>query len=259
MTDRVCKRPFRTMRRLALVLPVFFLGFTGLTAQTPAPAQPPAKPLRHLEYAFNVHEEGVAEYHYNGIGGGVETGAGVGGGAMNDGGSGTMNVDVLSVAPDGALLVRISEYVTNEPRPRQAYACTVYGSSAVLCPSVPAPSDAEWVLISYLGRRFVDGAPWDAQHHWQRKVETAEYSMVEDFTMGDAGNPNLALITEKKKMDLHNGGFGSRTDEVRIMYDRSMEIPDAVHDEMQEAEASGSAHASFDFQLSSDSFAKPSQ
>ncbi len=83
--------------------------------------------------------------------------------------------------------------------------------------------------------------------------------MVEDFTMGDAGNPNLALITEKKKMDLHNGGFGSRTDEVRIMYDRLMEIPDTVHDEMQEAEASGSAHASFDFQLSSDSFAKPSQ
>jgi hypothetical protein len=244
------------MHRPVPALLVLLLAFAGLTAQTAAPAQSPAKPLRHLEYTFTVHEEGVTGYQFNGIG--VVPSAGVGGGATNDGGSGTMYIDVLSVTAEGALLVRISEYVTNDARPRQAYTCTVYGSSAVQCPSVPAPSEAEWVLLSYLGRRFVDGAPWDAAHHWQRKLDTTQYSLVEDFTMGDAGNPNLALITETKKMEMHNGGFGSRTDEVRIMYDRSMEVPAAVHDEIQEVGDSGSGHASFDFQLSSDSFAKPS-
>jgi hypothetical protein len=242
------------MVRISLVI---LIGLAGLTAQTPAPSPSPAKPLRHLEYAFTVDREGVSQYHYNGIGNGIQTGAGVGGGARSSGGKGTMYVDVLSIAADGALVVRIWELVENDARARAAYTCTVYGNTAVLCPSVPAPSDAEWVLLSYLGRRFVEGAPWDAEHHWQRKVDSSDYTLVEDFTLSDSGNPNLALITEKRTMELHNGGFSTRTDEVRIMYDRSMEVPDSVHDETQSAGPGGSGHGSFDFQLTSDSFPKP--
>jgi hypothetical protein len=238
---------------------VLALALTSLTAQTPASAPSSGAPLRHLEYAFSVDEEGVSEYHYNGIGNGVETGAGVGGGANSNGGRGTMYVDVLSVAADGALVVKIWELVQDQARPGQAYTCTVYGNTVVLCPSVPAPSTAQWVLLSYLGRRFVDGAPWDAAHHWQRKEDNQQYTMLEDFTMGDAGNPNLALITEKRKMTLHNGEFGTRQDEVRIVYDRSMEVPDVVHDEMQSVSPGGSGHAAFDFQLTSDSFSKAQQ
>ncbi len=236
------------MRKIIVALSLCLLGAVTLTDETPA------KPLRHLEYAFTVHEEGVTEYHFNGIG--VIPGAGVGGGATSDGGSGTMYVDVLSVGSDGALSVKVSEDVLDEARPRQAYTCAVYGNTTVLCPSVPAPSDAEWVLLSYLGREFVNAAPWDAQHHWQRKLDTSEYKLVEDFSMSDKLDANLVLISEEKKMEIHNGGFGTRTDSVQISYDRSMEVPSAIHDDVESIERNGSGHEAFDFKLTADSFAK---
>ncbi len=196
------------------------------------------------------------EYHYNGINMATGTGAGVGGGAANLGGAGTMFVDVMSVAQDGALTVRISEQVEREPRPGQVYTCTVYGNTTVLCPSVPSPSDAQWILLSYLGRQFVDAAPWDANNHWQRKVTNSQYSLVEDFTLTDASNGKRLMIREHKKMDLHNGGFDTQAEDVNIVYDRSMEVPTSIHDEAQDAGTEGSSHATFDFQLIQDSFAK---
>jgi len=244
------------MRHTWQVVLLGLFAFAALSAQTPAPSQPAAKPLRHLEYTFSVHEEGVNEYHYNGIGNGIETGAGVGGGAANIGGAGTMFVDVLSVAKDGALTVRISEQIEHEPRPGEEYTCTVYGNTTVLCPSVPSPSDAQWILLSYLGREFVDAAPWDAQNHWQRKVANGQYTLVEDFTITDASNGKRIMIREQKKMDIHNGGFDTQAEDVTIAYDRSMEVPTSIHDEAQDAGTDGSSHATFDFRLTADSFAK---
>jgi hypothetical protein len=60
------------------------------------------------------------------------------------------------------------------------------------------PSDAEFMLLSYLGRQFVDAAPWDARHHWQRTRDTSLYKLVEDFTMADGGDDKHAVILEKK-------------------------------------------------------------
>ena len=235
------------------------LGIVALTGHTPSPASPAAKPLRHLQYTFSVDYEGVTERHYNGIGNGIRTSSGLAGGPRSEGGHGTMTVDMLSLTPDGALSVQISEWVQNEPRARQAYTCTVYGDTSVVCPSVPAPSQAEWVLLSYFGRRFVDGAPWDSNHHWQRKVDTPQYVLTEDFALANASESKSTLIRENKNMEMHDGGLGSRTEDVTITYDRLLEVPDAVHDEMNSIGASGSSHSTFDFHLSSDSFAAPPQ
>jgi hypothetical protein len=232
----------------------------GLTAQTPAPAQTPTptstKPLRHLEYSFSDDYEGVSGYEYNAIGNGTNPSSGVGGTNSSIGGKGTMSVDVLSAAGDGALMIRISEWIADQPHAGDAYTCTVYGNTAVLCPSVPAPSQAEWILLSYLGRQFIDAAPWDAQHHWQRKYDTSAYNVVEDFTMADGSTDKQTIVRETKKLSMHNGGFGTRTEEIQITYDRSMEIPDVVHDEMQSVGTAGSGHGSYDFHLIGDSFAK---
>lgn len=229
------------------------LAMTGLTP--PAAAQTPAtaKPLRQLKYSFTASYEGVGEYHFNGING---SNSGVGGVNSSEGGNGTMDVDVLAIEPDGALQVRITEWVQNEAHPGQAYTCTVYGNTAVLCPSVPAPSAAEWVLLSYLGRQFVDAAPWDAQRHWQRKSDTPEYSLIEDFTMDPSSDDKRALIREAKKMVLHNGGFSSQTEDVVVRYDRAMEVPTAISDQLQDDGTDGSGHSQFSFNLVSDSFAK---
>jgi len=231
------------------------LGLLATAGLTPALAQTPAtaKPLRHLEYSFTADYEGVSEYHFNGING---SNSGVGGVNSSEGGSGKMDIDVLSITPEGALQVQITEWVQNEAHPGQAYTCTVFGNTAVLCPSVPAPSAAEWVLLSYLGRQFVDGAPWDAQHHWQRKSDTSEYSLVEDFTMDPSSDDKRALIRETKKMVLHNGGFSSQTEDVVIRYDRAMEVPVAISDQLQDNGTAGSGHSQYAFNLVSDSFAK---
>jgi hypothetical protein len=210
-----------------------------------------------LEYSFSVSTQGLESYEFNAINGGVETGSGAGNSASSLGGNGTMIVDILSVTPDGALVVRISELVQYEPRPRGAYTCTVYGSTAVLCPSVPAPSAAEWVLLSYLGRQFIDGAPWDASGHWQRKESSAQFDSEEDFTLVDAGTGKKVVVSEVKLTKLHNGGFASQKSEVTIHYDRAMEVPDLIQDDVETTGASEASHASYKFTLTHDSFAKP--
>ena len=170
-----------------------------------------------------------------------------------------MFVDILSVAPDGALVVRISELVQYEPRPRAAYTCSAYGNTGVICPSVPAPSQAEWVLLAYLGRQFVDGAPWDASGHWQRKESSAQFESEEDFTLVDAGDGKKVVVSEVKKTTLHNGGFASQTADITINYDRAREVPDVIRDDVVTAGGSEASHAHYVFTLTRDSFAKPTR
>jgi hypothetical protein len=212
--------------------------------------------MRHLEYFFSVSEDGMTSYEFNGINGGIETASGAGSGESSTGGDGTMYVDVMSVAPDGALVVKISELVRNEPRPRAAYTCNVYGNTAVFCPAIPAPSAAEWVLLSYLGRQFIDGAPWSADGHWQRNEKATGFDLQEDFTLVDAGNGKKVVVQELRKMDTHNGGFSTQSSTITINYDRAMEVPDQIRDEVVASGANSASSAHYEFTLLNDSFAK---
>ena len=63
------------------------------------------------------------------------------------------------------------------------------------------------------------------------------------------------VAEEVKSLSIHNGGFVTRSENVTITYDRSMEIPNAVHDDMVSAGGSSSNHQTFQFNLVSDSFA----
>ena len=108
--------PTKTVRTLSIVLLLSICGVVALTAQTPAPASPPGKPLRHLEYSFNVAVQALQTSKVAGTNG-AQTANIAGNLVSPEAGSGSMFVDVLSVAPDGALVVRISELVQNETRP----------------------------------------------------------------------------------------------------------------------------------------------
>jgi hypothetical protein len=236
------------------VLWLAFPTLLGAASPMPAPSVLSGAPLRQLTYSFSVHKEGMAGPEYSGADSVVANSPGD---STTDGGDGTMQVDVLSVTADGALLVRISEKVKLEPRARQAYSCTVYGDTTVTCPSAPAPSVAEWLLLSYLGRRFVDGAPWDAHNHWQRTETIAQFTLHEDFTMSGGSDPRHVVVHETKTFDIHNGGFSVQHEDVRITYDRSMEAPTAIHDDLVATGGSESTgHETFDFSLQSDSFSK---
>src|SRR6201999_383392 len=167
------------------LLPCSLLTLTAQTpapppAASPSPAATPGKPLRHLEYAFSVGVQGLQNYAVEPGGTGVQTVDKGGHIATPEGGTGTMYVDVLSVASDGALVVRISELVRGDARPRQPFTCSVYGNTSVLCPSMPSPSEAEWVLLGYLGRQFVDAAPWTDQGQWERKEQSDQFQTTED-------------------------------------------------------------------------------
>jgi hypothetical protein len=122
---------------------------------------------------------------------------------------------------------------------------------------MPSPSEAEWVLLGYLGREFVDAAPWDAQKHWQRKEQSAQFEIQEDFTLTGASDAKTVVVHVIKKMQLHNGGFDNQTSEPTIDYDRSMEVPDAVRDEVVTTGGDEASHASYVFTLQHDSFANP--
>jgi hypothetical protein len=168
-----------------------------------------------------------------------------------------MFVDVLSVAPDGALVVRISELVQNETHSRQAYTCNVYGNTSVFCPSTATPSAAEWILLSYLGRQFIDAAPWDAQGRWQRKEQAAGFNTEDDFTLVDAGDGKKVIVREIKTMELHDGPFDTQTSDITINYDRAMEVPTVIHADVATAGGDEAKSASYVFTLEKDSFVKP--
>lgn len=244
-----------TVRTLVIVLSLSICGVVALTAQTPAPASPPGKPLRHLEYSFNVAVQGLQTSKVTGTNG-VQTVNVAGNLVAPEAGNGSMFVDVLSVAPDGALVVRISELVQNETRPRPAYTCNVYGSTSVFCPSTATPSAAEWLLLSYLGRQFIDAAPWDAQGHWQRKEQSAEFNSEDNFTLVDAGDGKKVIVREIKTMQLHDGPFDTRTSDITINYDRAMEVPTVIHADVATAGGNETNSASYIFTLEKDSFVK---
>lgn len=212
--------------------------------------------MRHLEYGFSVAVQGLQSYKLSVVNGGVVTTDKAGDVADPEGGTGKMLVDVVSIAPDGGLVVRIAEQVRGDPRPRQAFTCSVYGNTSVLCPSMPSPSEAEWMLLGYLGRQFVDAAPWDAKGHWARSERSTQSEVNEEFTLLDAGTKN-AVIREIKTTTLHNGGFDNQRTEVTIDYDRSQEVPDVIRADVSTAGGDEASHASYVFTLQRDSFAKP--
>lgn len=232
----------RTARACAVCIAVSL----ALTAQSPSPsASPtPSVALRKLEYTFSADYEAKD--------------AGANGKGVAAGRKGTIEADVLSVAKDGSLLIRVSEWDRNEAKPRQASTCNVYGNTTVVCPTIPEPSDAEWVLLAYLGRRFFDGAPWDANNHWARHEDTAEFHLSEDFTMASAGDGNAVTVQEKKIVNLHDPTIEQRRDDVTIVYDRALEVPLSVRDEMHRVARGVPTDAVFDFHLTSDSLANAS-
>jgi hypothetical protein len=221
---------------------------------------------RHLEYAFTVSEQGGSEAQTGAMGtsdrsyaspesGATTSGSGIGGMVSSDGGTGTMTVDVLSVTADGALVVQISEFVDGEPRARSAYTCTVYGNTTVSCPDNASPSQAEWILLSFMGRRFVDGAPWDSKNQWSRTQDTPQYKMTQLFTKTTTPDNAIVNITESKKMSLHNGGYSNQTQDSNVSYNVALEVPVSVKGEITTQSPGDSNHLMVSMKLKSDSWA----
>ena len=186
-----------------------------------------------------------------GVSSGVESG--VGGGGR----TGTIDVDVVGFTPDGALIVGINEMLQSAPRPEERFTCTVYGDGHVMCPNVHGQlTDAENLLLSMLGRGFVDPNLSATGNHWQRKYDGKDVSVVTDYTVTD---PADTRVTVKRHSTITSRArsIGDSTDDGTIVYDRTLSVPDSVHDTVNEAYENETLLSTIDLKLISDSFAKP--
>jgi hypothetical protein len=241
-------------------------AFVTFSAQTPAPAQPPAappaagaapvlpdKPLRHLEYTFAVDYQGLGEDHQSDIGGG---GSGVSDTSGAAGRQGTLDVDVLAVAKDGGMVVRMAEWLQNQPKPKQSYICAVYSEGRVVCPENLPVTDVENELMTFLGISFIDPAIVDDNGHWVRNFANKYVSVASDFTIVGAADANPLTIQENTKITSVGGVSTNWDDTAKITYDRPLSVPVSIHDlAVQKARGASSVSTTMDFHLTKDSFA----
>jgi len=233
-----------------------------LQAQTPAPSAAPAgagKPIRHLEYSLAVGYVTNGEGHSSGMSAGGEGGAGSGvnSGLGGGGRTGTIDADVVGFTPDGALIIGINEMLQSAPRPEERFTCTVYGDGHVMCPDVHGQlTDAENLLLSMLGRGFIDPNLTATGNHWERKYEGKDVGVVTDYTMVDPADAQVT-IERRSTITSRVHSVGDSTEEGTIVYDRTLSVPDSVHDTVTESYRNSTLLSTIDLKLISDSFAKP--
>lgn len=210
-------------------------------------------------YAFQVDYVTNGEGHGSGMSGGGAGGVGSGVRSMlgSGGRRGTIDIDVVGFTADGALILAINEMLESAPRPSERFTCTVYGDGHTMCPATSGPpSDAENLLLSMLGRGFIDPNAVDAGAHWQRNYDGKEITVVTDYTMTDAGNGHPAIVVKRSTIKSRTRTIGDSVEDGRIVYDRALSVPDSVHDTVYETRGNGSLQSTFDLTLTTDSFGK---
>lgn len=159
----------------AVVMAAGFFAFSSLAA---AAADAP-KPLRHLEYHFNVGVRGETTVRDSGIGGGPASGVGATRSGIAD--TGTITADYMGLSGDGGAIYVVSEKGRDERRAEPAQ-CLVYPNTNVICEDKTV-YDEEIALLRTLGKDFTHVVPLDANHHWQYRETTPTTTEVTDYTI----------------------------------------------------------------------------
>lgn len=226
----------------------------AVVAQAAAPAAPVLDhPLRHLEYTYTVD--------YQRLGNGTTDAIGTGGSGMvalsgSGGRQGRLFADVMAVAKDGGLVVRVQEWQEAAPRPEQSYECAVYGDTRVICPPNLEVTDVENVLMADLGRGFFDPADVGAGGKWQRTYSNATVNVTSDFALDGSPASNPVKIVEHTEIKSVNGAFRNWHEDAKIVYDATLSVPASLHDvAVQAARGNAGMQTTVDLTLQKDSFA----
>jgi hypothetical protein len=235
-------------------------GQTSAASNAATSANPaPTRAIRHLEFAFEVEYQRNGESHDSGMdpGGTRGFGSGVTSALGGGGRKGTVNVDVVGFAADGALIVAIQEILHAEARPEERFVCTVYGDGHVACPNADGPlSDAENLLLSLLGRGFIDQQASDARNHWRREYDGKQVSVVTNYTMSDTSSVGVVSIVKHSKITSRSRSVGNSEENGKIVYDRTLSVPDSVHDTVYETLDNSSLLTTVDVTLTADSYGR---
>ncbi|HKU67185.1 MAG TPA: hypothetical protein VJP85_05350 [Candidatus Baltobacteraceae bacterium] len=213
-----------------------------------------APALRHLVYNYTSNVRSDSEFHYGGIGTGAP-GVGTSWSAGTD--KGTITVDVVAVANDGGLVIRISEKSsTDRARFVDPVMCAVYGNTHVECSANSSIDPEMYQLLRILGRNFVDTGNLDQKNHWQLQTGGKRgLKETTDFTIVSNQN-GLARITENIEVRDQDAASGNEHTEGTIVYDTAMSVPKSLHEEtMLHPSTSQTVERTIDVQLQTDSFA----
>jgi hypothetical protein len=223
----------------------------AIAASLPIPAY--TQPIRVLVYHFSVDAHGFWSTRGVANGGVVRFGTG----STTLGGTGTLTVNVDSATRDGGLVVDVTEHMDRVDHNFQTVRCAVYGASGrVICDQnlekdgdVPAETT---MLLTYLGRKFLDPSRLDANDHWQVKQVDETDTVTADYTVTKMDGDVVTISVDQEERD---GPFRSSMTGT-LQYDAKLTNLNKAHLVTDAADGGDSGGSIVDFQLVSDSFAK---
>ncbi|HVS45781.1 MAG TPA: hypothetical protein VMS32_03870 [Verrucomicrobiae bacterium] len=217
-------------------------------------------PIRHLVFDFTytnmmdttMHDStmnnGPVSGHTDSIGGGTDRGQ--------------LVVDVLSVQPDGGLVVTIAEHaqVRNDA---SATMCAVYGNTLVVCDPNKQVGEEEMSLLRLLGSNFIDVAQIDTKNHWSVGSDSRDLKVADDFTIVNTANNGTMKIVETRVRKQTGSSTSSSSTSGNIVYNQTMSVPTKIVDDTMMSQELGAGnystqHLQLEIGLVSDSKAAPS-
>lgn len=190
-----------------------------------APAS--AAPLRTLVYHFEMDARGFGA---NAIAGSSPTGGAV----MSEGTdmgsvsrSGKIKAEVIQAASDGGLVVDVTESVDRTDRDMQTVRCAIYGRTlTVICDQNLFTTEEETVLLTYLGRAFLNMDALDDKKHWHVVTPMSNVHIDSDFTITKTDGDLLTMSLQKKE----RGGPSGETEDTSgtMIYNGALNVPQAI-------------------------------
>jgi hypothetical protein len=245
-------------RSFFAILPGLALACLPLAAGavTQAPSSGPAKPLRHLVYAFTFSESTDRTIHESGIGGPISGMQDSRGGSSD---KGQIVADVVGLQKDTALIVTVSEQA-RDSRSAEPNTCLVYSNLTVICDQSKKVNDEELALLRFMGRNFVDADQIDAKNHWRVASSGPQFTFTSDFTVQSNTNDVLQIV-ESRTIDQRGAQAFTSAVDGHITYDLDHTVPTAISEDEMLRQSGGMGtydtdHTQISLTLQTDSLAK---
>lgn len=211
-------------------------------------------PVRSVVYHFSYDSRGFS--NNPSMGGGPFGGAVQENGSMGSGSrTGTIRLDVIGATRDGGLVVDVTESIDRALHDLQTDRCAVYGKSQdVVCDQNLHETPEETVLLQYVGRFFYNPSNVDANGHWHTTPQVLIYKNMQidnNYTVTKTDGNVLTV-----KIDRSEKGVGYRSQTAgTLLYDASLDIPDAIKIATNAQHDSGEGDMNVDLKLLTDSMA----
>jgi len=240
-----------------------FIAASALSTVPAFAVETSSAPLRHLVYAFTYNVGTTDSVHSSGIGGdGPASGVSDYRGGTED--KGTLTVDVMQVANDGGIVLKISEKA-RDARTADPALCAVYGvTGAVICDPNAKVNDEEMALLRVLGRNFVDPTEFDANRHWKRGQSGGAVNETADYTAGTVDSSGIMPITMLRVTEVTGAQGYKETTNGTISYNLALSVPTRLTQDaiIRQEQGMGNSHrqeTKVEISLVSDSMATAKQ